>query len=154
MILVRPGKVSDTEALAQIFTRAVRQTAARDYTQAQLDVWAPDRPDIESFAARHRTMPAFVAEEDGVLAGFTDLNATGYIDMLYVDPAFARRGVARVLIATLEARARKQKMPRLHARASVTARPVFERLGFTVIAPFLMEFRGQNFQTYLVEKLL
>jgi putative acetyltransferase len=69
--------------------------ACRDYDAAQLKACAPGN--IAGFVARHRTRDAIVAECDGVVAGFSDLNADGYIDMLYVSPDFQSRAAWRAL---------------------------------------------------------
>ncbi|MEO7124135.1 MAG: GNAT family N-acetyltransferase [Lacisediminihabitans sp.] len=44
------------------------------------------------------------------------------------------RGVARQLLEHLEAQARSERTPMLSADVSITARPFFERHGFTVEA--------------------
>jgi putative acetyltransferase len=152
MISIRPVRDGERQTLATIFTRAVHEIACRDYNAAQLQAWAPG--DVAGFVARHRTYDALVAECDGAVAGFSDLNAHGYIDMLYVSPDFQKRGVARALLDHIEAQARRIGITRLHVRASLTARPVFERHGFQIVEPLIVELAGQHFQTYIMEKRL
>lgn len=152
MISIRPIRDGEREVIATIFTRAVHEIACRDYDAAQLKAWAPGN--IAGFVARHSAYDAIVAECDGTVAGFSDLNADGYIDMLYVSPDFQRRGVARALLVHIEAQARQTSITRLHVRASLTARPVFERHGFMVAEPLIVELAGQHFQTYVMEKRL
>ena len=50
--------------------------------------------------------------------------------MLYVDPAFARRGVATALVDALVRLAAARGAKTLTAEVSDTARPLFERQGF------------------------
>ncbi|NMM24857.1 MAG: GNAT family N-acetyltransferase [Phycicoccus sp.] len=66
---------------------------------------------------------------DGPLGG-----PDGYVDMMFVSPRHQRRGVARQLLAHVEAHARSEGIPALSADVSITARPFFERHGFTVEA--------------------
>ncbi|TFD64649.1 GNAT family N-acetyltransferase [Cryobacterium sp. Hb1] len=54
--------------------------------------------------------------------------------MLFVAPQFQRRGVARQLIRHVETHARSVQVTELTADVSITARPFFERHGFTVEA--------------------
>jgi putative acetyltransferase len=68
------------------------------------------------------------------IAGFSDVSADGYVDMMFVSPRFSRRGVARELLAFLEALARRNSAKRLSANVSITARPFFEAMGFHVDA--------------------
>ena len=67
---------------------------------------------------------------DGELAGFASLNGAETIDMLYVDPEFARRGVATALLDALTRLAAARGAKTLTADVSDTARPLFERQGF------------------------
>ncbi|MDR2997660.1 MAG: GNAT family N-acetyltransferase, partial [Microbacterium sp.] len=81
-----------------------------------------------------RRLAGIVAVVDGRVAGFSDVSAEGYIDMMFVSPAFTRRGVARALLAEVESRALAAGTAALMANVSVTARPFFEHAGFSVEA--------------------
>ena len=62
--------------------RAVREVASRDYDSAQVEAWAyVDRDEWEPWRL---TRPTWVAEVDSVPAGFTDLEADGHLDMMFV----------------------------------------------------------------------
>lgn len=116
-----------------MFLAAVAQTAARDYTPAQLEAWArPDR-DRDAWARARARANTRVAEVDGRIAGFTDVTDDGYIDMMFVDPDHGARGVATALLAWAETTARATAATRLSTRASITARPFFEARGFAVV---------------------
>jgi putative acetyltransferase len=154
MIKIRDDQDSDCEALAEIFTRAVRQIARRDYSPAQIAAWAPDMRDMDKFAALRSTKPTFVAEYKGQVAGFTDLDGEGHIDMFYVSPAFQRRGVGSAMLRFVTARAQTERCKRVYGEVSITARPVFERHGFKVLAYQTVETNGQSLGNYRMEKLL
>jgi len=96
-------------------------------------VWARDDIDVESWAAKRAAAGTIVAVVDAVVAGFTDFDGSGYIDMLFVDPRFARRGVASALLARVFDVASEREVDELSVHASLTARPFFERHGFVVI---------------------
>ena len=66
----------------------------------------------------------------------------------------AGSGVARVLLETAEALAPLSGARRLYAEASETARPVFERLGFSVIGRRDFEVAGVPIHNWAVEKPL
>jgi putative acetyltransferase len=154
MIEIRDYQDTDCEALAEIFTRAVRQIARRDYSPAQIAAWAPETRDLDKFAALRSTRPTFVAEYKGQVAGFTDLNGEGHIDMFYVNPDFQRRGVGSAMLRFVTARAQTERCKRLYGEVSITARPVFERHGFRVVAYQTVETNGQALGNYRMEKLL
>jgi len=68
---------------------------------------------------------------DGEIAGFASLKGAEEIDMLFVDPEFARQGVGRTLVDALTRLAQSRGAKRLTTEASDVAKPLFDRLGFT-----------------------
>ena len=68
---------------------------------------------------------------DGEIAGFASLKGGEEIDMLFVDPEFARQGVGRTLVDALTRLAQARGAKRLTTEASDVAKPLFERQGFT-----------------------
>jgi len=151
-LTIRPYVAADLEALIDVFLRAVRETAGKDYTPAQIAAWA--QADRGLWAARRLSRPTWVAVAGGAVAGFADLEASGHLDMLYVHPAHQGRGVASALLARAEAAARAQGIRRLFTYASLTARPFFERRGFKVVAPNAVEVRGERLANFRMEKPL
>ncbi len=130
---VRDFTFGDEPALQAVFYSAIHTIAASDYTPAQLDAWAPDRPDMERWTARMRAIRPFVVEEDGRIVGYADVQANGHIDHFYVSGAKARRGVGRILMDRIHSRAEELKFERLFSDVSRTAQPFFERFGFIVL---------------------
>lgn len=108
-------------------------TASADYTPDQIAVWARLR-DIAAWDASMRRRQSYVAVVNDQVAGFSDVNEDGYIDMMYVDPEFARQGLARELITFLEKLARSYGAKQLSANVSITARAFFESVSFAVAA--------------------
>lgn len=127
----RPG---DEPALRALFEAAVHCLAAKDYTPEQLAAWAPPHHDAAQWVQRLQANQPFVAQavDGGALAGFADLQATGYIDHFFVAPAFAGQGVARLLMAHIHAQAAARGITQLHADVSLTAEPFFAATGFVV----------------------
>jgi len=130
---VRDFTFGDEAALQAVFYSAIHTMAASDYTPAQLDAWAPGRPDMEQWTARMRTLRPFVVEDDGRIVGYADLQANGYIDHFYVSGASARRGVGRILMDRIHSRAEELKLARLFSDVSRTAQPFFEHFDFLVL---------------------
>lgn len=132
---IRAYESADAAATLRIFEEAILVTAAADYTPEQLAVWA--RPGDRELSGWDRSMldrESCVATIDGIVAGFSDVNVEGYIDMMFVSPECARRGVARELLVFLEHRARAGAASQLSANVSLTARPLFAAHGFRVVA--------------------
>jgi putative acetyltransferase len=153
-ILIRTYEAADAAGLVDLYRAPVRSIAARDYSQSQVRAWAPDVIDVEQFGQRCASKSTWVAKIEGRIAGFSDLEPDGHVDMLFVHPAFQRRGVARALPQHIEKAAHAMGLPRLYAEASITARPAFEAMGFRVIVPQTVTIRGESLTNYRMEKLL
>ncbi len=153
-MIIRRYVPDDLDGLIALFHASVRRIAIKDYTEAQVKAWAPDDPDRERWTVRRASRPTWVAEIDGALAGFTDLEPDGHVDMMFVHPDHQGRGVAGALLRQVEAEAARLGLGRLFTEASITARPFFERKGFRMIAPQTVSVRGQDMVNYRMEKLL
>lgn len=132
-MLVRAFKNGDEPALQAVFYSAVHTVAAKDYSLEQLDAWAPHRPDWDAWTARMQALQPFVVETDRRLVGYADLQTSGYVDHFFVAGTHARRGVGRLLMERLHARAAELGLARLYSDVSRTAEPFFERFGFCVV---------------------
>jgi putative acetyltransferase len=154
VISVRAYTERDLESVVALFGRSVHALAARDYSPLQLQAWAPVAPDLGAWAERLARGQVLVAERDGEISGFASLVANCDVDLLFVDPACERQGVARALMAEILLRARREGAVRLRADVSLTARRFFERQGFVVLARQTVERRGQGFINLRMHKEL
>jgi putative acetyltransferase len=150
--IIRAYRPTDLDAVISIFLAAIRETASRDYTPAQIDAWA--QADRDGWAVRRLSRPTWVAVIDESAVGFTDLEPDGHLDMMFVRPAHQCVGVATALFNTVEAAARSQGLPRIFTEASITARPFFERQGLSVVSAELVGERGPQMRIYRMEKFL
>jgi putative acetyltransferase len=92
------------------------------------------------FAERFRaSLDRMSAAEDDSVCGFT-LVTNGHIDMLFVDPAKAGRGVGRLLLRHAEAEGART----LECfRDNASARAFYERQGWILAQEYEREFLGQ-----------
>lgn len=148
-MILRSYRPSDLQALARLFYDTVHTVNARDYTPAQLEVWATGTVDLEGWnrsLSQHRTL---VAEIGGTIAGFGDMDDTGYLDRLYVHKDYQSRGVATAICDALE---RGAGAARFTTHASITARPFFEKRGYRVLREQQVERQGLLLTNYVMEK--
>jgi putative acetyltransferase len=154
-VVIRPYCQADAADTLAIFLAAVTETAAADYSPEQIQAWArPEARDLPTWHASMQERNSYVATVDGAPAGFSDVNSAGYIDMLFVAPRYQRHGVARQLIARVEAHARTAQLTELTSDVSITARPFFERHGFTVEAEQHAVSGGMTLTNYKMTKKL
>ncbi|MGY5802584.1 GNAT family N-acetyltransferase [Rhizobium sp. LEGMi12c] len=150
---VKRYEPSDTQATIDIFLRAIREVASKDYSPAQIAAWAKiDDPEI--WAQYRASRPTWLAMDGSTPIGFTDLKSDGCLDMMFVSPDYQGKGVAGLLLATVENAALKQGFQRIFTEASLTARPFFERKGFVVMTAQQVEKRGQILPNFLMEKTI
>jgi putative acetyltransferase len=148
---IRIFQHGDHFAIAEIFTRAIHKTASAFYSPEQCLAWSDPAPNPDHWQKRCALKQPFVAVSESRIAGFLELDPDGHIDCLYVSPDFQRQGVAtrlaRHAIATCSARG----LPRLYVEASLCAKPLFEKLGFVVVAENLASIRGQELRNFRME---
>lgn len=155
-IRIRPFRPDDAPALAVLFFHSVREAALRDYSQTQVEAWAPEIADPSRYTDRAKDGRVFLvavdAKDEPIAYG--DLENDGHIDHLYCRPDYVGRGVASALYNRLEAAARARGMPRLYVEASELARRLFERKGFAVENRREFELRGVAIHNYAMFKNL
>ena len=135
--MIRRYKSTDAAPLAELF-----------YGKAAggIDLGAWHR----SFASN----TSFVAELDGRLVGFADLDissfctacTSGYVNRVYVTPELRRNGIGRALVSALEKYAAENKVGVLSAEAVREALPFFEALNYSIVR--------EDSENYLVRKMI
>lgn len=146
---LRPYTPADCEATARVFYEAVHGSCAGDYTAEQLDAWAPAERDMTAWGASLAANHALVAVENERVVGFADTDGKGYLDRLYVHPAYQARGIATTLCDALE---RQWPAPVFTTHASRTARPFFEARGYRVVRAQQVERHGVTLGNFVMKK--
>lgn len=153
-MLIRDYRPDDAELLTRLFHDTIHATGLREYSAAQVAVWSPAPPNAARWHARMSTRHTLVAEDDGAIVGFAELEEIGHFDMLYVAKDAIGKGIGGALCDAVEARARALGIARLFTEASKLARPVFERKGYALIAEQTVTPNGVALTNYRMEKFL
>ena len=151
---LRPYREGDTPALIALFRETIHSVNRRDYSPAQLAAWAPAEIDEAAWAARQAENHTLLAGIDGALAGFAELTAEGHLHMLFVHKDHQGEGIARALLAAMEARAHAAGQSEITTDASLTAQPFFQRQGFRRLAEQEVERNGQTLRNCRMAKTL
>ncbi len=144
MIVIREYVDADAQALLDIHFYTIRNINIRDYSQEQVDAWAPEGFDLSIWKKRMDGLSPFVAEIDGVIVGYTDLQPTGLIDHFFCHHEYQGQGVGRALMNHVFEIGRLRGIKRFYSEVSITARPFYEHFGFKVVQAQEMEVRGKN----------
>ncbi|MGM9605240.1 MAG: GNAT family N-acetyltransferase [Faecousia sp.] len=146
---IRPYGPGDCAGLAKLFYDTVHSVCAADYPPRQLDAWAAGDLDLEAWNDSFLTHHTVVAEKDGMLLGFGDMDCSGYLDRLYVHRDHQRQGVATAICDALEQASAAEKFV---THASITAKPFFEHRGYTAVREQQVERRGAMLTNFVMEK--
>lgn len=139
----------DCPALARLFYDTVHTVNGRDYTPEQLAAWADGQVDLSAWNTSFLAHHTLVAEEDGVVLGFADMDSSGYLDRLYVHKDRQGQGVASALCDALEDACPAAVFT---THASLTARPFFEGRGYRVLRRQTVIRHGVALDNYVMEK--
>ena len=148
-MILRKYTETDCATLAQLFYDTIHTVNARDYSREQLDAWATNRVNLEAWNESFQAHHTVVAEMDDNIVGFGDMDETGYLDRLYVHKDYQRRGVATAICDALE---QNTKAAEFTTHASITARPFFEKRGYTVVREQQVERRGVLLTNFVMKK--
>lgn len=141
-LALRRFQAGDEPALLAVFQSSVHLVASRDYTPDQIAAWAPPDMDEARWADRMRAIDPWVAELDGAIVGYADLQPGGLIDHFFVSGLHPRQGVGRALMTRLLAEAGGLGLVELTAEVSLTAEPFFAHWGFEVVERHERAWRG------------
>lgn len=147
-IQIRKYQDDDCAEIMKLFYDTVHTVNAVDYTEEQLDAWAPEDMDGEKWSRSLGEHLTVVAYDGDVITGFGDMDSSGYLDRLYVHRDYQRRGIASAICACLEASVGSD----ITTHASVTARPFFEKRGYRVIRKQQVERCGVMLENYVMVK--
>lgn len=151
---LRPYHEGDSDTLFAIYVDAVRNGTRDHYSEAQRRAWAPTTTPPPLWAARLGGYDTDVALLNGEIAGFMATSAEGYVDLAFVRPCMARRGVGQALHDALLKRASARGLTRLSTHASHLAKPFFARNGWQVEAPEQIDRNGVTLERFAMERHL
>lgn len=144
----RAYRSADCPALAALFHQTVHRVNAKDYTREQLDAWATGQVNLEQWDQSLRIHRCIVAEENGVIVGFGDMDKTGYLDRLYVHADYQRQGIATEICTQLE----QGVSGTITTHASITAKPFFLHRGYRIIREQQVIRHGVSLTNFVMEK--
>lgn len=154
MFYIRAFKIGDEEDIYQLFYDTVHTINRRDYSEQQLDIWAPEFPDIIKWQRTLSTNYTFVAIDpnDDKIIGFSDLEKNGYLNRGYVHKDYQRQGIGTALLKVREVKAKELGIIQLVTDASITARDFFEKHGYVLVLEQSKILGGVPFINYHMTK--
>lgn len=130
-ISIRRYESGDGEKILSVFQSSVREIAAFDYTESQINAWS-SIDDREKWISKIQQLSPFIAEIQGDIAGYSDLQPDGYIDHFFVSGSYVKMGVGSALMHAIHKEAERLGVKILSADVSKTAEAFFVKNGFHV----------------------
>ena len=152
--VTRAGTIADISDLQQMCIETIQQVCKNDYNEEQLNVWASGIESKERWNLIFENQFVLVAVSGDKKVGFATLDDGKYIDMFYVHRHFQRLGLASLLYSSLEKEAFLQGTTKITANVSRTARPFFERQGFSVEQEQNFELNGVKISNFKMSKMI
>lgn len=145
---IRSYKSSDCEEIIKLFYNTVHKINSKDYTEQQLNVWAPKNNDLEKWNNSLLEHFSIVAVKNNIIVGFGDIDKTGYLDRLYVHADYQGQGIATAICNELE----KNINGKITTHASITAKTFFEKRYYKVIKEQFVKRQGIFLKNFIMEK--
>lgn len=133
-MIIRQATTDDVNEIKDLYYNSIVSVAARNYNPEQITAWASTANKPEAFVSRIKEQVFLVAENEiNKIIGFASLSKNGYLDLLYTHKNFQRQGVATALLKEILAAASALRIRLISTEASITAKPFFEKNGFTLV---------------------
>ncbi|HQU54014.1 MAG TPA: GNAT family N-acetyltransferase [Saprospiraceae bacterium] len=152
MIDYRPATESEWPAIIDLCVETIRHINIRDYQQEQVREWINRISNPGRMKNRLQDQSAWVAVDQGSLAGIITWTSGGTIDLLYVGKNHQRQGIGNRLISIAENKIFQQGVAEILVDVSITAKPLFEQNGYRVITPQLVDLGSVQLSNFKMTK--
>lgn len=147
MIDIRDYKSEDIKEILQLFYDTVHEVNAKDYTEEQLDAWASKDVDLTAWDKSLLSHYSYVAVLYNTIVSFGDINDEGYLDRLYVHKDYQGKGIGSAICNKLET---VLNFKTIYVHASITAKPFFEKRGYSVVKEQTVMRHGVSLKNYIM----
>ncbi len=147
-MIIRKYQPTDCKEITELFYNTVHTVNAKDYTKEQLDVWAAEQMDLEKWNRSLLKHYSVVAVENEIIVGFGDIDNNGYLDHLFIHADYQGKSIGTIICNQLEQAVQGD----ITTRASVTAKPFFEKRGYKVIKEQQAERQGIFLTNFVMKK--
>lgn len=127
-MIIRSFKDTDFKTVSRLFCDTIHTVNAKDYSEEQLTAWINNTDGLQSRRNDLLNQFTLIAEINGNIVGFGSIDKSGCLDLLFVHKDYQNKGIATALCCELE-----KGFPVIRTFASITAKPFFEKRGYSVI---------------------
>lgn len=132
-IVIRIAKLNDLEEIQLLFKETILNTCQNDYSFNERTVWSNAVEKTNKWEQSLKEEYFIVATLANKIVGFSSLKNKNYLNLMYVHKNYIRKGVATLLYKKIKEKSVALGFNRLQADVSITAKPFFEKMGFSVV---------------------
>lgn len=151
-MIIREYRSEDCKKIVDLFFGTVHAVNSVDYTEIQLNAWAPKDMDLYEWDKRLSNNYSVIVEKDNIIIGFGVADDTGYFDLLYTHKDYQGIGVATLITNNIEKYIWQNGIQTITTAVSITAKPFFGKRGYVVLKKQNVECRGQFFINFKMQK--
>lgn len=130
---IRPATIGDIAALKEVFRNTVLTVNRHHYSQAEVEDWASCGNESSKWKEVVENQYFLLAENSYLqIVGFSSITSQGYLHLIFVHKDFQSQGIATKLLKEIEQYAKDKGITKITSEVSLTARPFFEKRGYTV----------------------
>jgi putative acetyltransferase len=150
----RKAVISDLQEMQEMYIETIKWICKNDYSPLEIDAWISGLNNVERWKKVIHAQYVLLAIIQDKIVGYGTLKDGNYIDFLCVHKDFQRQGIADKVFNQLEGEAIKENSKTITADVSITAKPFFDKKGFTVKAKQKNIRLGVELINYKMEKSL
>jgi putative acetyltransferase len=152
---IRKARLDDSAELARLHRGTIRHINKHDYSEQEIAVWSK-RTNARRFRTSHDLTIRYVAEEDGKIVGFSDINKADPSEFwgLYVHKDHIGHGIGSRLMQKMEEVARKMGAKKFTLESTKTAQSFYEKQGFRMVQKGVHSIGDQTLDIMVMEKEL
>ena len=130
----KKATLSDLTEMQKMYAETIQSVCKSDYTPEQIEAWISSVKNKERWIEVIEKQFVLLAIIENQITGFGTLKDGNYIDFFYIHKDFQRQGIADKILNELEIEAKKHHSKIITSDISITAKPFFEKKGFTAKA--------------------
>ena len=132
-IKIRAAIYKDIKKMKNIFVETIINTCKNDYNKKQISAWVSTIENKDRWREIITNQFCILVEKNSKTIGFGSLENGNYIDLMYVDKNYLRKGVANTIYLELKKESQRVGCDKITTNASKTSIPFFESKGFKIV---------------------
>ncbi len=149
---IREATINDLAQIIKLFTETISAVNSKDYTSEQTAAWSSRGTDITKWTGKINEQYFIVSEDKDTINGFASLTTSGYLDFMFVHKNYQGKGIASMLLKSLENKAHELNIHEIISDVSITAKPFFLGKGFTLIKEQTVDINGVELTNFKMQK--